>query len=181
VLYEIILRRVWTYSKIVSFHYEKNLIATTILELEIIIMIQYVYVINCMHWICINMVGGGIVKLVLNVVEYNDFVNYLCKYFRVLFFLVKHDYTMFPFLTRLIILQLRKKYVTRLRPNHFLPDQITTPLRTNLYVYILCIIIYIQHKIMYTIHTFYNLYIHALKLVIHKMHFFKIKMKCWLS
>jgi hypothetical protein len=58
---------------------------------------------------------------------------------------------------------LRKKCVIRLRPDPFLHNKITTPLRTNLYVYILCIIIYVQHKIMYTIHTFYNLYKHALK------------------
>jgi hypothetical protein len=71
----------------------------------------------------------------------------------------------------------RKKFATRLRPDPFLPDKITTPLRTNLYVYVLCIIIYVQHKIMNTIHTFYNLYVHALKIVIHKMQSFKIEMK----
>jgi hypothetical protein len=73
--------------------------------------------------------------------------------------------------------RLRKKIVTQLRPDPFLPDKITTPLRTKLYVYVVCIIIYVQHKIMYTIHTFYNLHIHALKLLIHKINFFKIEMK----
>jgi hypothetical protein len=51
-----------------------------------------------------------------------------------------------------------------MRPDLFLLDKITTPLRFKLCVYILYIIIYILHKIMHIIHTFYNLHIYALKL-----------------
>jgi hypothetical protein len=69
----------------------------------------------------------------------------------------------------------QKIIATRLRPDPFLPDKITTPLCTKLYVYILCKIIFVQYKIIYTIHAFYRLHIHALKLLIHKMHISKSK------
>jgi hypothetical protein len=54
---------------------------------------------------------------------------------------VQHDCAIFPFLTRLITPWLRKKFVLWLRPDPLLPNKIITPLRTKLYVYILCIII----------------------------------------